>query len=212
LDFFPLNKPPAEFAAAKELAASLMDLKKNDVSKIITTDNGYYLIQVIDRKAAYLPKLATIRNDVENNFEENEKQMLAEKEAFTILERLRKGEVLDKVAKEKGLRINETGLFQPGNIIPKLGLSAVSTEALLQLTPSKPYPEKPFLINNNYVIFKFKDASQIEAKDFAAKKDLYKKAFLSMKRDEALQMWLEGNKEAMKREGRIKIRKEVKDL
>ena len=33
-----------------------------------------------------------------------------------------------------------------------------------------------------------------------------------MKRDEALHMWLEGNKEAMKREGRIKIRKEVKDL
>jgi peptidyl-prolyl cis-trans isomerase D len=212
LDFFPVNRPPAEFAAVKELAAMLMDLKKNDVSKIITTDNGYYLIQVIEKKAAYLPKLANIRNDVKDNFEENEKQMLAEKEAFTILESLKKGEALDKVAKERGLKISETGLFQPGNTIPKLGISPVSIEALLQLTPSKPYPEKPFLINSNYVIFKFKNSSSIEAKDFEAKKDLYKKAFLSMKRDEALQMWLEGNKESMKREGRIKIRKEAKDL
>jgi peptidyl-prolyl cis-trans isomerase D len=212
LDFFPLNKPPQEFVAVKELAATLMDLKKNEISKVITTDNDYCLIQIADKKAAYLPKLADIRNDVEKNFVENERRIIAEKEAFTILERLKKGEELDKVAKERGLKINETGLFQPGNIIPKLGLSPDSTEALLQITASKPYPEKPFLIKNSYVIFKFKDASKIDEKDFEAKKDLYKKAFISMKRDEALHMWLEGNKEAMKREGRIKIRKEVKDL
>jgi peptidyl-prolyl cis-trans isomerase D len=212
LDFFPVNRPPAEFAAVKELAATLMDLKKNDISKIITTDNGYYLIQVIDKKAAYLPKLTNIRADVEKGFVENEKRISAEKEALAILDRLKKGEELDKVAKERGLKINETGLFQPGTIIPKLGISPDSTEALLQITASKPYPENPFLINDDYIIFKFKDASKIEEKDFEAKKDIYKKAFIAMKRDEALKMWLEGNKEAMKREGRIKIKKEAKDL
>jgi peptidyl-prolyl cis-trans isomerase D len=212
LDFFPLNKPPREFASVKDLAATLADLQKNEMSKVMSADDGYYLLQVADKKAAYLPKLKDIRNEVEKTFVEIEKQTLAQKEAVVILERLRKGEDLDKVAKEKGLKINETGLFQPGGVIPKLGLSQDATEALIPLAANKPYPEKPFLINNTYVIFKYKDVSKIDMKDFEAKKDLYKKIFISIKREETLRTWLEGNKEALKKEGRLKIKKEVKDL
>jgi peptidyl-prolyl cis-trans isomerase D len=212
VDFFPLNKTPGEFASVKDLAATLMDLQKNEISKVMAADDNYYLVRVIDKKAAYLPNLKDIRAEVEKQFSASEKQTLAEKEAFTILSRLKKGESLDKVAKEKSLKINETGLFQPGNVIPKLGVSSNSPEVLIQLTANKPYPEKPLVINNSFVIFKFKDASKIDAKDFAAKKDIYKKIFISVKREEIMQMWLEGNKEAMKKEGRIKIKKEVKDL
>jgi len=212
LDFFSLDKPPQEFAAVKDLALMLMDLQKNEISKVIKTENGCYIFRVADKKAAYLPKLDDIKNEVIKDFVESERQNLAEKEAGVILERLKKGDALDKIATEKGLNIKETGLFQPGNAIPKLGLSQDSTEALISLTENNPYPGKPFFINNNYVIFKFKEASKIDVKDFAAKKDLYEKIFISVKREEALQTWLEGNKEAMKKEGRIKIKKEVKDL
>jgi peptidyl-prolyl cis-trans isomerase D len=211
-DFFPVNKPPREFASVKDLAAILMDLQKKEISKVMAADNNYYLLLVVDKKAAYLPKLKDIRGEVEKRFMESEKQGLAEKEAFAILERIKKGESLDKIAKEKNLKINETGLFQPGNVIPKLGFSPDSAEAMIQLNANKPYPDKPLVINNTYVIFKFKDASKIDAKNFEEKKDLYKKIFLSLKREETMQTWLEGNKEAMKKEGRIKIKKEVKDL
>jgi peptidyl-prolyl cis-trans isomerase D len=85
-------------------------------------------------------------------------------------------------------------------------------EALIQLTANKPYPEKPLLINNAWIIFKFKDASKIDEKDFAAKKDIYKKIYISIKREETMKTWLEGNMEAMKKEGRIKIKKDVKEL
>ena len=212
LDFFPLNKSPQEFASVKDLAATLTDLQKNEISKVIKADNSYYIVRVVDKKAAYLPKLADIRNEVEKYFVEKEMQTLAEKEARAIIERLKKGEALDTITKEKGLKINETGLFQPAEIIPKVGSSPEAMEALIQLTANKPYPDKPFLIDNSYLIFKFKDASSIDLKDFEAKKDLYKKIFISIKREEALKRWLEGNKEAMEKEGRIKIKKEVKDL
>ncbi|HPK53074.1 MAG TPA: SurA N-terminal domain-containing protein [Smithellaceae bacterium] len=212
LDFFPLNKVPENFAAVKDLAATLMNLQKNEISKVIKAEDGYYVLRILDKKAAYLPALKDIKADVEKYFIENEKNSLAEKEAQSFLERLRKGDALDKIAKEKGLKINETGLFQPGEIIPKVGMSMEAAEALLQLTPSKPYSDKPFLINNSYVIFKFKEVSSIDMKDFEAKKDLYKKFFISMKREEAMQTWLDGNKAAMEKEGRMKIKKDYKDL
>jgi peptidyl-prolyl cis-trans isomerase D len=212
LDFFPLNKPPQELASAKELAAILMDLQKNEISPVIKTNNCYYIVRVVDKKASYLPKLSDIRNEVEKYFVESEKQNMAEKEANAILAGLKKGGTLDKITREKGLKINETGLFQPGNIIPKVGISREATQAITHLTSNKPYPDKPFRINNSYLIFKFKDASNIDRKDFEAKKDLYKKTFISIKREETMQTWLEGNKEGMIKEGRIKIKKDFKEL
>lgn len=212
LDFSPLNKQPREFASVKDLAAALTDLQRKEISKVLSADDGYYLLQVVDKKAAYLPSFKDIASEVEKAFVELEKQNLAQKEAVMILERLKKDENLDKIAKEKGLKINETGLFQPGAVIPKLGSSQNATEAFITLTASKPYPETPFLINDTFVIFKYKDVSKIDMKDFEAKKDLYKRIFASVKRDETLQTWLTGNKEAMKKEGRLKIKKEAKDL
>jgi len=129
-----------------------------------------------------------------------------------MLASLKKGEALDKVTGKKGLTINETGLFQPGDSIPKVGASREATEAIMQLSVGKPYPDKPFRINNSYLIFKFKDASNVDPKDFEAKKDLYKRTFVSIMREETMQTWLEGNKESMIKDGRIKIKKNLKDL
>ncbi len=211
-DFFPINKPPQALASVKDLAASLLELQKNEISKVLTTNDGYYIVRLVDKKQAYTPKFKDIENQVKSRFVENGMLDLAEKEAQSILDRLKKGEQLDKITREKGLKINETGYFQPTGIIPKLGSSKEATEAVLQLSASKPYPEKLLVINNAYVILKFKDASKVDFKDFAAKKDLYKNAYSSSKRKEALLSWLEGNKTAMIKEKRVKINKEAKDL
>ena len=69
------------------------------------------------------------------------------------------------------MKINETGFFQPGNTIPKLGSNQDATEVLIQLSPSKPYAEKPLFINNAYFILKLKDVSKLDEKDFEAKKE-----------------------------------------
>jgi peptidyl-prolyl cis-trans isomerase D len=79
LNFFPLNSIPQQLISIKDLSSSLMDLGKNDISKVLTADNGYYLIRVIDKKAAYTPSLKDIKNDVEKRYVDNERQSLAAK-------------------------------------------------------------------------------------------------------------------------------------
>jgi peptidyl-prolyl cis-trans isomerase D len=211
-DFFPLNKPPQSLTTVKELASVLLELQKNDISKVIPTDNGYYLFKMIDKKQAYTPKFNDIENEVRRRFVENELIILAEKEAQAILNSVKNGEKLDKIAQGKGLKVNETGLFQPSDTIPKLGNSKEAVDTIFQLSANKPYPEKLLVINNAFVILKFKDASKVDLKDFAAKKDLYKNICSSLKREEAMLSWLEGNKIAMMKADRLKINKEAKDL
>jgi peptidyl-prolyl cis-trans isomerase D len=212
VEFFPINKPPQEFTSIKDFAAKLLDLQKDEISKVLAAENGYYLLKVFDKKKAYLPKLNTIESEVTRRFIESETQILAEKEAKSILDSTKSGETLDKIAAKYGLKVDETGFFQPGNTIPKLGSNQDAAEVLFQLSPNKPYAEKPLFINNAYVILKLNDVSKLDGKDFDAKKDLYKKTLISIKREEAMQTWLEGNKAAMIKEKRIKIKKQVEDL
>jgi peptidyl-prolyl cis-trans isomerase D len=211
-DFFPLNSPPREFATIKDLATTLADLGKNDISKVLAGDSNYYVLRIIDKKAAYLPRLKEVENEVARHFVANEIGNLAAKETETILGRLKKGESLEKVAQEYGLKIGETGFFQPGNTIPKLGMLSDGADIIVQMSAGKPYAEKAIVINNSFVILKFKDATKIDLNDFASRKDLYKKIYISIKRQEAIQAWLEGNKALMIKEKRIKINKEAKDL
>jgi predicted GIY-YIG superfamily endonuclease len=65
---------------------------------------------------------------------------------------------------------------------------------------------------NSQVILKLKGQSALDMKDFEAKKEIYRKIAMNLKREEAMKSWLEGNKEALIKEKRLKIHKEVKDL
>jgi len=212
LDFFSINKPPQEFESVKNFAETVMDLQKNEISKVMAAENGYYLLKVVDIKPAYVPKLNTIENEVRQRFIESETKILAEKEAQSILGRLKAGEGLDKIAKEKGLKINETGVFKPGNTIPGVGTIPDAADVLFPLSTNKPYAEKPVFTNNAYFILKLKDVSKPDEKEFETQRAMYKKILTSLKREEALQIWMEGNKAAMIKGKRVKIKKDVADL
>ncbi|MBP7342013.1 MAG: SurA N-terminal domain-containing protein [Smithellaceae bacterium] len=211
-DFFLLNKPPQAFASVKDLAAQLAGLEKNDISKVLAGDDGYYVIRIEDKKAAYTPKLKEIEADVRRAYLAARQVELAAEEAAGLLEKVRQGESLEKLASAKGLKIEETGLFQPGETIPKLGANSEAMEAILSLSLSHPYPEKPLAINSAYVIFKLKEVGPLDMKDFEAKKDVYRKVAMNLKREEAMKSWLQGNKTAMIKEKRLKINKEAQDL
>ncbi|MBN1470334.1 MAG: SurA N-terminal domain-containing protein [Syntrophaceae bacterium] len=211
-EFFPINKPPQEFASVSNVNDVLLNVQKGDLSKVLSADNGYYLLQVADKQSSYVPKLNVIENQVRQRFIESESMIRAEREAKSILERLKAGESFEKVASEKSLKIHETGLFRPGNIIPQIGENPDAVEILMQLSSGKPYTEKPLLVNNAYFILKFKETSQPDDQDFEAQKEMYKKLLTAMKQEEAMRTWLEGNKTAMIKEKRVRIKKKVEDL
>ena len=149
---FRLNDPPPEFRAIADFGKIVAGLQKNEISRVLQGEKGYYLITVADRKAPYLPALKEIEAEVEKQYRETEAKRLAQKEAETLLARLKKGDTLEAVAREKGLKITETGLFQPGGAVPKLGSAPELTEALFQISEKKPYPEQVIPIEGNYVI------------------------------------------------------------
>jgi hypothetical protein len=116
------------------------------------------------------------------------------------------------VAREKGLKIKETGLFQPGGAVPNLGSSVELTEALFQISEKNPYPEQVYPVEGNYVIVRFKEKGKLNDADFAAQKDAITKYLGQQKKSETFRAWIEGSKAALIKEGRLELTRDFKDL
>ena len=209
---FRLNDPPPEFRTIADFAKIVSGLQKNEISRVLQGEKGYYVMMLVDRKAPYLPSLKEIEPEVEKQYRETEAKRLAQKEAETLLARLKKGEGLDAVAREKGLKIKETGLFQPGGAVPDLGSSMELTEALFQISEKKPYPEQAYPVEGNYVIVRFKEKGKLNDADFATQKDAIAKYLGQQKKSETFKAWIEGSKAALIKEGRLELTRDFKDL
>jgi peptidyl-prolyl cis-trans isomerase D len=209
---FRISEPPPEFGPITDFVKIVLRMEKNEISRVLQGEKAYYIVQVALRKAPYLPGLKEIEAEVEKQYRETEAKRLAKKEADDLLVRLKKGESLAGVAKEKGLKVMETGLFQPGGAVPKLGASPALTEELFQISEKKPYPEKTYELDGNYVILRFKERGSVDNAEFASQRDAIANQLIQTKRKEAVMAWIEGSKTAMIKEGRLEFTRDSKDL
>jgi peptidyl-prolyl cis-trans isomerase D len=209
---FRISDAPPEFKPIADFAKIVSRLEKKEISRVLQGEKGYYIVQVAARKAPYLPALKEIEAEVEKQYRDTEAKKLAKKGADDLLARLKKGEGLENVAKEKGLKVMETGLFQPGGAVPKLGNSPELTEALFQISEKKPYPEQTYLVDGNYVILRFKQRESVDNTEFASQKKALSLHLLRSKKSEAVKSWIEGSKAALVKEGRLVFTRDFKDL
>ena len=209
---FRLNEPPAEFKAITDFVKVVSRLEKQEISRGLRGENGYYIIQVVSRKAPYLPGLKEVEAEVEKQHRDVEAKRLAKKEADELIARLKKGDDLEGVAGEKGLKVTETGLFQLGGTVPKLGSSGELAEALIQIAEKKPYPEQAYWVDGNYVIFKFKARGKVDDAEFATQKDAIIQYLARTKKAETIKAWIEGSKAVLVKDGSLEFTRDFKDL
>jgi peptidyl-prolyl cis-trans isomerase D len=210
--FFSLHNPPPEFSRLQDFVRIAFGLQRNEISKVLSVEEGYYIFKLMTRKPSYIPPLSEIEKEVEGRYLEEESTRLYKQESEAILNRLKKGEDVKNISQQKGLKITETGLFLPGSEIPGLGFSQELSKALFQISEKKPYPDNVFNINKNFVIIQFKERGKLDNNDFELKKEHLKNILLETKRKEYLQSWLESSKVSMLKEGKLKLTRDIKNL
>ena len=211
-NLFSAKNPPQEFRQVSDFVRVVFGLQKDEISPVVSDDKTYYVIKLIARKPAHIPALTEIEKEVERQFVEEESARICKKDALDILDRLKKGEPLARISQEKGLKIEETGLFLPGSAMPKLGFSRDMSSVLFQLSEKHPYPDTVYDIKGNVIIVKFKEREKLDLKDFEAKKAAIGTLLLRLKKNEVTISWITKNKEAMIKEGRLKFTKDIKDI
>jgi peptidyl-prolyl cis-trans isomerase D len=210
-DPFTRNNPPADLAIIKDLDEYLGTLKADQMSPVLSTPKGFFLIKLISRKSSHIPRLAEARSEVERRYTDMESRRLCRKEAQDILNSLKKGGDLNRLSREKGLRVDETGFFAQGARIPKIGESRELAQAVFQLSAGKPYPDEAFSVDGNYVIIRLKDR-KLEGRDYESTKAGIAQFLLRFKEKLYFQSWIAETKEALLKEGKIKISEEFEKM
>ncbi|MEN6320552.1 MAG: SurA N-terminal domain-containing protein [Syntrophaceae bacterium] len=209
---FSAKNIPQEFKQIKDFNSVVFSLQTDEISPVLSDNTTYYLMKLAAKKPSHVPALNEIEKEVGRQFVEGESIRLCKKDAEAILESLKKGETLQKVSQEKGLKTEETGLFLPGSSVPNLGSSREINSALYQISEKNPYPDNVYFVNGSFVIMKFKERGKLDVTDFDTKKAALKNVLLKLKKNEHMQLWVETNKETMKNEGKLKFTKDIKDI
>lgn len=115
LDYFGRGRMVPAF----EQAAFAM--KTGEISDLVKSDFGYHIIKVTDSKPETSRPLADVRPEIEDQLKWQRAQQAAEQQAKSLETAAKTPADLERLAKERGLTVQETGLFLADEPIDGLG-------------------------------------------------------------------------------------------
>ena len=115
LDYFGRGRMVAEFDAAA------FAMKTGEISNLVKTAFGFHIIKVTDAKPDNTRPLAEVRKEIEEQLKWQKAQAEAERIAKSLEATTKTPADLEKMAKERGLTVIETGLFLADQPIGGLG-------------------------------------------------------------------------------------------
>ena len=191
-DYFSQDKPiPGMGRNDEKLRESLFSLERGDTSELIELEGKFYIFQVADKKASYLPEMSEVADKVKEDFAAYSASQQAKAAAEDYLAQLQKGETWDKLAKEKGLQPEKTDFFKRSDRIPKIGRDPELAEMAFGLSEDKRYPDKIFSKDKGAYVIRWEAREGIDEKKYLEEKEKYRFTLMQTKHRRAFEKWLE---------------------
>jgi len=127
LDFFPKGQMVPEFDK------TAFSMKPGEISDLVKTQYGYHIIKLTDKKTATTKPLEEVRAQIEDQLKWERAQAEAQRISEEVAPLVKKPADLDTVAKGRGLRVGESGLFSKDEPIAGLGVAPAVGERAFEL-------------------------------------------------------------------------------
>ncbi|MGD9017752.1 MAG: peptidyl-prolyl cis-trans isomerase, partial [Desulfobacterales bacterium] len=190
-DFFD-RTGPSGITDADRFAAIAFDLGDGGYSEVEEFSDGYYLLQLMEKKPPEVLPLDTVRDRVAQDVLARKKVEKAESEARRYLEMITSGKTLSEAASAAGKNVIETGFFGRGNPIPAIGSEPAFSEAAFGLSESDPSFGDIVQGQSNIYLIRLKDRRKPEAAAFESDAEDVKRQLLNRKQASVFRSWIEG--------------------
>lgn len=184
-----------------KIEAWVRDLRKGDISLPVRDDGKSYIFQLVTREEGKpMEKSAALASLKARLTSEKAKEMarLAAEDALK--------------AKSPGGRTTTGFVSRTATSIPKLGEIPKDAMDLLALTKEKPVYGKPVEMNGDYYIFSFAGEQDPDRKEWEKNREGFSRYYAARYREQFLRSFIEESKQAMLKDGKIKILKPAKEL
>jgi len=188
--FFTRQDPPKDIPQKADFARVAFDLAEGEISEIQDLGDGYYLMKVIEKRAAEIPELAAVEQKVRADLMEEKKDEKAKKDAEAVLAALKDGAAFQEAGREFGLTPQSTGFFKRNESIPNIGFERDLSQTAFELSDQKRLPAEIFKGRKGYYVIEFSQRKEPAMEEFEKEKAGIKERLLQQKRFKIFEAWL----------------------
>ncbi|MCX8118425.1 MAG: SurA N-terminal domain-containing protein [Desulfobacterota bacterium] len=190
--FFKEGEEIPEIGNHPAFHASAFSLKLGEISPVVTLPPNFYLLKLVDRKESRIPSLEEVKEQVLQKVLTKKMDEKARDLAQEILNQLKAGQEMSRLAADKGLKIEETGPFQrAAGVIPKIGPVGEWGSHLASLTERKPFPEAPLKTKEGYFVVRLLSSEPADPGKFESVKKGLERRLIYQKQEEFFKNWLQ---------------------
>lgn len=189
-DYFTRTGSVKGVKDSRRFISQAFKLEKDGFSNVVELSDGYYILQLLGKREASIPKLSEVRKRVRKDIIKERKDELARKDAEKFLKDLSKGGDLKKEAKKYGLKVKTTGFFKRNSKIPGIGFEPDISEQAFQLTKLNPLPTGVIKGRKGFYVISFKGRQDAKKEGFIKKRDEIKARIRARKQVQVFYDWL----------------------
>ena len=163
-------------------------LKDNELSRLVETAKGYYLLMLKEKKASYIPELDEVKDEVKKSLSQFEREKIAKEEAYRLKKELDEGKPIDALAAQAEVEVSHTLYFDREQAINKFGMNRSLLDAAFKL---KVKESAVVPVSGKYYVILMIERSGFDEEMYKKERDDFLKSFLENKQNEVLSAWLE---------------------
>ncbi|MBI4642962.1 MAG: SurA N-terminal domain-containing protein [Deltaproteobacteria bacterium] len=182
--------PVPELGAQPTFNQAALALKPKETSKVVDLLPGFAILQGVEHEDAHIPPLEKCKDQVRQAVSRQMAKKQAAQDAAKIMERLRKGEPLAKVAAQAGLPLQDSGPFTRFQGFLQQPQAEALTSAAFKLSGKDPYPPHPLVFQDKYYLLAFKARKAPSPEEFQKERDKLQTESLEHKRSVIFNAWL----------------------
>jgi len=181
--FFDRSGPQQDFVNGQAFAQAAFSLPEGEISDIVDAGQGFYLIKVVAKKPATIPELAAVRERVDQDWQQQERDKLAMRAAAAFLEEMQSPSGNWEQSTAKGaVETGETGFFKKNAEIPHIGQFSQIAAAAFELSSDKPLPAAPLKSEKGVYVIRYKDRKLPDSTGFTQEKKTIQTSLLGQKK------------------------------
>ncbi|MCF8066981.1 MAG: SurA N-terminal domain-containing protein [Desulfobacterales bacterium] len=196
-NLFTRTAGPADEKIANKIrfAAAAFTLERNAISDVQEFDDGYYILQPVEKFDSLVPELVDVKEEVILDLNKDNQEKAAMKDAADSIAAIKNGAEFSAGAGKYNLKVLTTGFFDRNSAIPEIGYEpGISAEAF-KLTEQNRVAETPLQGAKGYYVIKLKERKQPDLEELESVKAEIEKRLLQQKQMQALNDWVTDLKE-----------------
>jgi len=188
-DFFT-RSGPNKIVDRSLFAKTAFGLAEDQVSDVLEVKDGFYLIQVIEKKPAGISPFEEVKDKIEKDVISTNQKKKAKEDAEAFLAELKSGGDLIKESDKLGKKIISTGFFKRNDSIPDIGREQEINVNAFKLSKKNDLPESIIEGVKGYYVVMFKDRKSPDPKEFEKEKASVSETLLLQKKNSIFEKWL----------------------